>query len=190
MEPSPGRPRIHFAEIIDGPPTHSFIYQDPTRPAFHQLSRSCTLRQSLSAVAVFDALLPALRGQLRLIESLRDQQLVLLADIRAAVIAAKRGDEVKLVESIPGYGEKTAATIVACVPEDLRSWGKKQKVARKLQAYFGCDPKLCESGQWHVRMSKRGVELALLACDGFRDRTVCVHGATNPLRRSQRSRSD
>lgn len=123
------------------------------------------LRQPLSAANVFDALLPALQGQLRLIEALRDQQLVLLADIRSAVIAAKRGDEVKLVESIPGYGAKTAATIVACVPEDLRSWGRKQKVARKLQAYFGCDPKLCESGQWkgHVRMSKRGIELARTA---------------------------
>ena len=43
--------------------------------------------------------------------------------------------------------------------------GPKQKVARKLQAYFGCDPKLCESGLWkgRVRMSKRGVELARTA---------------------------
>lgn len=123
------------------------------------------LRQPLSAAAMFDALLPALQGQLRLIEALRDQQLALLADIRAAVIAAKRGDEVALVETIPGYGAKTAATIVACVPEDLRSWGPKQKVARKLQAYFGADPKLCESGKWkgRVRMSKRGLELARTA---------------------------
>lgn len=123
------------------------------------------LRRPLSAAAVFDALLPSLQAQLRLIESLRDQQLALLAAIRAAVIAAKRGDEVTLVETIPGYGEKTAATIVACVPEDLRAWGPKQKVARKLQAYFGCDPKLKESGQWkgQVRMSKRGIELARTA---------------------------
>lgn len=123
------------------------------------------LRQPLSAAAVFDALLPSLQAQLRLIESLREQQLVLLADIRTAVVAAKRGDEVKLVETIPGYGEKTAATIVACMPEDLRTWGPKQKVGRKLQAYFGCDPKLKESGQWkgQVRMSKRGIELARTA---------------------------
>lgn len=123
------------------------------------------LRQPLSAANVFDSLLPSLQAQLRLIESLREQQFALLADIRAAVIAAKRGDEVKLVETIPGYGEKTAATIVACVPEDLRAWGPKQKVARKLQAYFGCDPKLQESGQWkgQVRMSKRGIELARTA---------------------------
>jgi len=123
------------------------------------------LRQPLSAAAMFEALLPALQGQLRLIEALRDQQLALLAAIRAAVITAKRGDEVALVETIPGYGEKTAATLVACVPEDLRSWGPKQKVARKLQAYFGADPKLCESGKWkgRVRMSKRGIELARTA---------------------------
>ena len=123
------------------------------------------LRQPLSAATMFEALLPALQGQLRLIESLRDQQLALLAAIRVAVLAAKRGDEVALVATIPGYGEKTAATIVACVPADLRSWGPKQKVARKLQAYFGADPKLCESGKWkgRVRMSKRGLELARTA---------------------------
>ena len=123
------------------------------------------LRQPLAAAAVFDALLPALQAQLRLIESLRDHQLTLLAAIRAAVISAKRSDDVALAESIPGYGEKTAATLVACVPEDFRSWGPKQKVMRKLQAYFGCDPKLRESGKWkgQVRMSKRGIELARTA---------------------------
>lgn len=123
------------------------------------------LRQPLSAATVFNALLPSLQAQLRLIESLRDQQLLLLAEIRAAVITAQRGPEVQLVQTIPGYGEKTAATIVACVPDDLRSWGPKQKVGRKLQAYFGCDPKLKESGKWkgQVRMSKRGIELARTA---------------------------
>ena len=123
------------------------------------------LRQPLSAAAVFDALLPALQAQLRLIESLRDHQLTLLADIRAAVVAGHREEEVRLVETIPGYGEKIAAAIVACVPEDLRAWGPKQKVARKLQAFFGCDPKLRESGKWkgQVRMSKRGIELARTA---------------------------
>lgn len=123
------------------------------------------LRQPLSAAAVFDALLPALQAQLRLIESLRDQQQALLADIRAAVVAGHRSEEVRLVQSIPGFGAKIAPAIVACIPEDLRTWGPKQKVARKLQAFFGCDPKLRESGQWkgQVRMSKRGIELARTA---------------------------
>lgn len=123
------------------------------------------LRQPLSAATVFDALLPALQAQLRLIETLRDQQQLLLADIRAAVTASGRAEEVRLVETIPGFGQKIAATMIACLPEDLTAWGPKQKVARKLQAYFGCDPKLRESGHWkgHVRMSKRGLELARTA---------------------------
>jgi transposase len=123
------------------------------------------LRQPLSAAAVFDALLPALQAQLRLIESLREQQTAIATQIRQAVVAAHREAEVELVQTIPGYGPKTAPTIVACLPEDLRQWGPKQKVARKVQAYFGCDPKLKESGKWkgQVRMSKRGIELARTA---------------------------
>jgi len=123
------------------------------------------LKKPLSAAALFDALLPALQAQLRVIESLRDEQTKIAAQIRQALIGAGRQDEVKLVETIPGYGPKTAPTVVACLPEDLRSWGPKQKVAKKIQAYFGFDPKLQESGTWRgrVRMSKRGVELARTA---------------------------
>lgn len=123
------------------------------------------LRQPLSAPALFDALLPALQAQLKLIESLRDHQQAIAAQIRQAVVTAKRDHEVALARSIPGFGPKIAPSIIACVPSDLRSWGPKQKVSRKLQAYFGADPKLRESGAWkgRVRMSKRGIELARTA---------------------------
>jgi transposase len=123
------------------------------------------LRQPLSSSALFDALLPALQAQLKLIESLRDHQQAIAAQIRDAVVTAKRDHEVALARTIPGFGPKIAPTIIACVPTDLRSWGPKQKVSRKLQAYFGSDPKLRESGSWkgRVRMSKRGVELARTA---------------------------
>ena len=88
-----------------------------------------------------------------------------MAAIPAALTAAKRDTEVALLQTIPAVGAKTAATIVACLPEDWRTWGRKQKVARKLQAYIGCDPKLKESGRWQgqVHMSKRGSELARTA---------------------------
>ena len=81
------------------------------------------------------------------------------------MIAAKREEDVALVQTIPGFGTKTTPTIVACLPQDLRTWGPKQKVARKVQADFGFDPKLKESGQWRgqVHMSKRGIELARTA---------------------------
>jgi len=123
------------------------------------------LRQPLSAPALFDALWPALQAQLRLIESLRNQQLALLAQIRQAIVAAHRERDVELALTVPGYGTKCASTLVACMPVDLRSWGSKPKVARKLQAYFGCDPKRRESGNWKgkVCMSKRGIELARTA---------------------------
>jgi transposase len=123
------------------------------------------LCKPLSAPALFDALLPALQAQLKLIESLRDQQQAIAAQIRAAVIVAKRDREVALALTIPGFGPKIAPTLVSCLPANLPSWGSKQKVARKLQAYFGCDPKLRESGQWKgtVHMSKRGNELGRTA---------------------------
>lgn len=123
------------------------------------------LQGLLSAEPVFDALLPALQAQLRLIESLREHQQILMAQIRAAIIAGERAEEVRLVESIPGFGPKSAAALIACVPQELHSWGPKQKVSQKLQACFGCDPMLRESGKWkgRVRMSKRGIELARTA---------------------------
>lgn len=91
----------------------------------HGKAEECyaVVRQPLSAAAVFDALLPALQAQLRFIASLRAQQDDLLAEIQAAVEAGHRTEEVRLIETIPGYGTKLAATMVACLPEDLRSWG-------------------------------------------------------------------
>ena len=91
--------------------------------------RRCASRSPLRPCSM--PFCPRCRRSCALIESLRDQQLLLLAAIRDAVISSKREAEVQLVQTIPGYGEKTAATIVACVPEDLRAWGPKQKVGRK-----------------------------------------------------------
>lgn len=126
---------------------------------------SSALSEPLSAVSLFDELLPALQGQLGLMEKLRNHLLEMEAKIRAALPRARRDEEVELVRTIPGFGEKTTAPIIACLPPDLRTWGKKQKVARKLQAHFGFDPKMRESGKWkgRVRMSKRGQELARTA---------------------------
>ena len=116
------------------------------------------LRQPLSAASLFAALLPSLQAPLRLSDNLRDHQQSLLTEIHAAVIAAKRHEEGALVQTIPGFGTKTTPTLVACLPQDLRTWGPKQKVARKVQAYFGFDPKLKESGQWRgqVHLSETG----------------------------------
>jgi transposase len=65
-----------------------------------------------------------------------------------------------LVESIPGFGPTTAAKVLAYLPTEVLHSGSNRKVAARLQAFMGNDPRLQESGQWkgQTRMSKRGVE--------------------------------
>jgi transposase len=66
----------------------------------------------------------------------------------------------ELVESIPGFGPTTAAKVLAYLPDAILHSGSNRKVAARLQAFMGNDPRLQESGQWkgQTRMSKRGVE--------------------------------
>jgi transposase len=49
---------------------------------------------------------------------------------------------------------------VAYLPGEIVRSGNNRKVAARLQAFMGNDPRLQESGQWkgQTRMSKRGVE--------------------------------
>ena len=65
-----------------------------------------------------------------------------------------------LVESMPGFGPTTAAKVLAYLPSELLHSGSNRKVAARLQAFMGNDPRLKESGQWkgQTKMSKRGVE--------------------------------
>ena len=76
---------------------------------------------------------------------------------------ARQGIDLKtkaLVESIPGFGPTTAAKVLAYLPGELLRSGPNRKVAARLQAFMGNDPRLKESGQWkgQTKMSKRGVE--------------------------------
>jgi transposase len=65
-----------------------------------------------------------------------------------------------LVESMPGFGPTTAAKVLAYLPREILHSGNNRKVAARLQAFMGNDPRLQESGQWkgQTKMSKRGVE--------------------------------
>jgi transposase len=65
-----------------------------------------------------------------------------------------------LVESMPGFGSTTAAKVLAYLPSEVLHSGNNRKVAARLQAFMGNDPRLKESGQWkgQTKMSKRGVE--------------------------------
>jgi transposase len=65
-----------------------------------------------------------------------------------------------LVESIPGFGPTTAAKVLAYLPSEILHSGNNRKVAARLHAFMGNEPRLKESGQWkgQTKMSKRGVE--------------------------------
>lgn len=132
----------------------------------HTDSLTAVLKHPLSAAHLFDALLPALQVQLRLIRSMREHLRELDAQVRDALRQMPRREDEALALTIPGYGPKTVPVLLACMPMQWRDWAKsKRQIARKLQAHFGCDPRLRESGKWkgQVRMTKRGVGLARTA---------------------------
>ena len=128
--------------------------------AFHAM-----LRTPLNATTLFDAYLPALHAQLRLVEALHDLLAQLARDIRKAARDSGRWQQIQLAESLPGFGEKSTPAIIACLPDGWEQWGDKRTTANKLQAYFGCDPRVRTSGKWEgrVKMTKRGHELARTA---------------------------
>ena len=74
-------------------------------------------------------------------------------------------ETIQLARSIPGFGVKTTPAILAFIlPEHLQG-GSKKKITRKLQALFGTDPRVKESGKWKgtTKISKRGIETARTA---------------------------
>lgn len=66
-----------------------------------------------------------------------------------------------LLETIPGFGPINTVKILASLPTEILHSGNNRKVAARLQAFMGNDPRLRQSGQWegHTKMSKRGVEM-------------------------------
>lgn len=117
--------------------------------------------------ALFDAYLPALQCRLKAIKQMRE----LLIEIRASIRKAAANNprvraDIQLVQTIPGFGPRTAAPIIASLPGDWVQWGgSKREKARKLQAFWGFDPRKRESGKWRgtEHISKRGSELARTA---------------------------
>lgn len=94
-------------------------------------------------------------------------------DQKIEQVLAKSGDtkRERLLRSIPGFGNVTVPVLAAFLPDDFTEWvsrsekGYKKKLTAKLQAHFGFDPRVRESGSYKgkVRLSKRGIEAARTA---------------------------
>jgi len=66
-----------------------------------------------------------------------------------------------LIETMPGFAAVNASKVLAWLPTEILHSGSNRKVAARLQAFMGNDPRVRQSGQWegHTKMSKRGVEM-------------------------------
>ncbi len=125
------------------------------------------IRNPISTESEFDAYLPSLQCRLKVIQSMR----AVLTETQAAIRTAAKSSpkvraDIKLAKTIPGFGPKTTAPIIASLPSNWTEWAQsKRDTARKLQAFFGFDPRKRESGKWRgtEHISKRGPLLARTA---------------------------
>jgi hypothetical protein len=83
-------------------------------------------------------------------------------EIDQLLISCAGTEMIRLVRSIPGFGAKTTPAILAFIPPERLQHGSKKQITRKLQALFGTDPRVKESGKWEgtTKISKRGVGIA------------------------------
>jgi transposase len=124
-----------------------------------ELDQACA--QTLADEAVAQACLPAVRVLLDAEDAL-DQRLQACDRQIASLLPAER---VRLISTLPGFGERTAAVMTTYLPADLERWGQKKQTTARLQALFGCDPRLKTSGKWtgKIKISKCGISSARTA---------------------------
>jgi len=117
--------------------------------------------RTLADEALATACVPALRVLLQAQQAMAAQ----LAACQAAIQPRLPAGRVALIRSLPGFGERTAAVMATYLPADFAGWGPRKKITSRVQAFFGCDPRLRQSGQWtgKVKMSKRGIGAARTA---------------------------
>jgi transposase len=117
------------------------------------LDQTCaaTLADEPLAQACAPALLALLAAQQALVAQLAACDAQISPQLPAAQVA--------LIASVPGFGERTAAVLAAYLPTDCTTWGKSKQVTARLQAFFGLDPRVRQSGKWtgKIKLSKRGI---------------------------------
>lgn len=117
------------------------------------LDQACA--ETLADETLAQACVPALRALLHAQQALADQ----LHACEQEIVPQLPPERIALITSLPGFGERTAAVMATYLPDGFAGWGSRKKIVARLQALFGCDPRLRSSGQWtgKVKLSKRGI---------------------------------
>ena len=123
------------------------------------LDEAC--RQSLADPAVATACVPAVLTLLATMQAL-------VANLEACdqrIATCRPAERVRLIRSIPGFGERTGTVMATYLPDSFKDWGSKKQVASRIQALCGTDPRLRSSGKWvgKIKISKRGISSARTA---------------------------
>lgn len=123
-------------------------------------------QSSFAPAVLAEAAAPALQAMLRTTAELAGSLRALDRAVSRQAARAIPAERLALAQSLPGFGVKTTPIILACVPDELwrRPQPRKKKVAC-IQALFGMDPRLRESGRWKgkIKLSKRGIRAARTA---------------------------
>jgi transposase len=120
-----------------------------------------TCENTLADESLAQACVPAMRAMLSAQQAMISQ----LASCDEQITPQLPAQTVALIASLPGFGDRTAAVLAAYLPSSFDGWGNAKKVTARLQAYLGCDPRLCQSGKWKgkIKVSKRGIRPARTA---------------------------
>jgi transposase len=132
----------------------------------HAAAVLAAAESSFAPAALAEAAGPALQALLQIVAQLTAALREFDRQIEQHAPAAVPAARLALARTLPAFGAKTTPIILACVPAELwtRDQARKKKVSR-LQALFGLDPRLRESGRWKgkVKLSKRGIRPARTA---------------------------
>lgn len=117
------------------------------------LDQACA--DTLADEALAQACVPAVHVLLPAEQAMAEQ----LAACDQEIVPRLPGERVALIASIPGFGARTSAVMATYLPASFEGWGARKKIGPRVQASFGCDPRLRQSGRWvgKVKMSKRGI---------------------------------
>lgn len=117
------------------------------------LDQACA--ETLIDETLAQACVPAVRALLRAQQAMADQ----LDACDQEITPRLPREQVALIASIPGFGERTAAVLGTYLPPSFAGWGPRKKIVARVQALFGTDPRLRQSGKWvgNVKISKRGI---------------------------------